>query len=112
MTPVALSRLLTLEARQDAPDGAGGYLKTWVSLGQVWADVQYRTGRDGERGEAAMGVSRCQIIVRAAPFGAVDRPKAGQRFRQGTQVFRIQAVGERGDDARYLTCSAIHEVAT
>ncbi|PIP97899.1 MAG: phage tail protein, partial [Rhodobacterales bacterium CG18_big_fil_WC_8_21_14_2_50_71_9] len=35
-----LTRLLTLEARDDAPDGGGGVAARWVRLGAHWAEVR------------------------------------------------------------------------
>jgi hypothetical protein len=52
-----------------------------------------------------------RITVRAAPYGAPSRPAAGQRFREGTRIFQINAVAEQGVDALFLTCFAEEETA-
>lgn len=107
-----LNRLLMLEAPVRVPDGAGGYAETWTALGEMWAEVSARAGR--ERAEAGVPVSAVshRIVVRSAPHGAASRPKPEQRFREGTRLFVIQAVTERDADGRYLTCFADEEVAT
>ena len=51
-----------------------------------------------------------RVTVRGAPVGSPSRPKAGQRFREGTRLFLIQAVTERDQFGRYLTCFAREEV--
>lgn len=106
-----LNRVLTLEAKQQESDGAGGYSETWVALGALWAEVKPRTGRDRER--EAVGTARVdyRITVRALPVGQAARPEAGQRFREGVRVFRIVAVADQGAEGRYLTCFAREEVS-
>jgi head-tail adaptor len=51
-------------------------------------------------------------VVRGAPVGVPSRPEAGQRFREGSRVYRIEAVAEKDPQGRYLTCFATEEVAT
>jgi len=112
MTGVRLNRQLVLEEAARVPDGSGGWLESWTTLGALWADIRARSGRDtaGQAGQHALGSYR--IIVRAAPAGAPSRPRAGQRFRYGTRIFAITAVTENDAEARYLTCFAQEEVAT
>ena len=105
-----LNRLLTLEALDKVPDGAGGFDEIWMPLGTMWAEVTLRSGR--ERAEAGVPVSSVsyRITVRAAPVEALSRPVPGQRFREGARVYPITAVGERDADALYLTCFAEEEI--
>ena len=106
-----LNRKLVLENPERVSDGAGGYSETWVPLGIIWAEVVTRTGREtGLSGEAVSAVNY-RITLRSAPYGAPDRPKPQQRFREGARVFVIQAVAEDDVDGRYLTCFATEEVA-
>ena len=106
-----LDRRLTLEEVQSVPDGSGGFIQTWVPLGDLWAQVRPGTGT--ERAEDFVTVSKTpyRITVRSAPFGAPSRPKPDQRFTEGTRTFRILAVSDRDDRGRYLTCFAEEEVA-
>lgn len=107
---IHLARRLILEEAVRAPDGAGGFSEHWQALGSLWAEVVPRTGR--ERGGEAVSLSttKFRITVRAAPQGAPSRPRAGQRFRDDTRLFRIEAVTERDAQARFLTCFATEEV--
>ena len=112
MSVPRLNRVLVLEEKVRASDGAGGFSETWQSLGIVWAELRAGTGR--EQGEDFATHSRVpyRITVRATPFGAPSRPKADQRFRDGTRLFSILAVTERGTDGRYLICNAVEEVVS
>ncbi|MEL6685707.1 MAG: head-tail adaptor protein [Pseudomonadota bacterium] len=111
MSAPQLNRSLVLEAPLKVADGAGGYTRDWEPLGVLWAEV--KAGSGTEKAETATTFSRVpyRITVRAAPYGAPSRPVAGQRFRDGTRVFEIYAVAEKGVDATYLTCHAQEEVA-
>jgi head-tail adaptor len=112
MRPVRLNRPLLLEAAQAASDGAGGIFESWVGLGTLWAEITPGTGREAETADELVGaVTGFRITVRAAPPGAPSRPRPGQRFRDGSRVFRILAVAERDPDARYLACTTREEVA-
>lgn len=112
MSMPRLNRALVLEAPQDVPDGAGGANRMWLPLGTLWGEVSLRTGRltGGEAGP--LSVTSYRISVRGAPEGDPARPVAGQRFRAGPRVWRIEAVAERDPEGRYLTCFAQEEVAT
>jgi head-tail adaptor len=104
-----LDRRLELEQPQRAGDGAGGWSRSWESLGAIWAAVRARAGREIEEG--ARGRSRVshRILVRAAPIGSAARPRADQRFRDGERVFLIRAVTEADARGRYLLCWADEE---
>ena len=105
------ARQMVLEVRQTLPDGHGGRDETWVALGQVWADVQARTGRaaNGEAGEVSDTGYR--ITLRGAPHGASNRPRPGQRLRHGARRFAIEAVTEGDALGRTLLCFCREEVA-
>lgn len=107
-----LNRLLILEESLRIPDAAGGFTEDWTPLGEVWAEVTARTGRGAEFGAVPTGRVNWRIVVRSAPVGMPSRPKAGQRFRDGTRYYRIEAVAERDPQGRFLTCFATEEVAT
>ncbi len=105
-----LTRLLTLETPERISDGAGGYSQVWSELGQHWADVSARTGRERAVEGASASLTGYRIVVRGAPVGSESRPRPEQRFREGTRIFRILAVAEFDHAGRYLTCYAEEEV--
>ncbi|QFT59652.1 Phage head-tail joining protein [Sulfitobacter sp. THAF37] len=104
-----LSHALVLETPERLPDGAGGFVEGWLAVGTLWAEINARTGR--ETGSAGALVSRAgfRIVVRGAPFGSPERPRAQQRLRDGQRIFNITAVTERDPEGRYLICHAEEE---
>ena len=111
MKPIQLNRKLILEAPERVPDGAGGFSKGWTPLGELWAEVIARTGREKQGEAVPVSTVGYRITVRGAPVGASNRPLPDQRLREGARVFRILAVTERDPGGRYLTCFAEEEVA-
>jgi head-tail adaptor len=107
-----LNRALTLEGPVMVPDNAGGYAKSWVALGVLWADVAAGSGRDTAGEDLTLSTVPYRITVRAAPVGAPSRPVPQQRFREGARTFRILAVAEKDDDVRHLICFAREEAPT
>ncbi len=110
MAEIKLNRPLVLEEAQRSPDGAGGYIETWVQLGTLWAEVKAGSGNEAQGGGVSLSRTRYRITVRAAPYGAPSRPRPDHRFRDGTRLFRILSVAERDPCARHLVCTAMEEV--
>ncbi|HMO08389.1 MAG TPA: head-tail adaptor protein [Paracoccaceae bacterium] len=104
-----LHRFLELEAEMTTPDGAGGYVRSWVGMGMLPAEVRPGTGREAAGQEVPLSSQGFRIRVRGAPQGAPSRPLAGQRFRDGQRRFAILAVTEDDPDGRYLVCTAREE---
>jgi head-tail adaptor len=105
-----LNRALELEAVVRTPDGAGGFTEAWTALGTLWAEILPGSGSDTLGEERMLSAVPYRVTVRGAPVGATSRPKAGQRFREDTRLFLIQAVTERDQSGRYLTCFSREEV--
>ena len=89
-----LTRLLTLEARDAAPDGGGGVAARWTPLGTHWAEVRPSAAAERTLGGVEISQVTHKIMLRWAPFGAPSRPIASQRFREGARVFDILGVTE------------------
>ena len=104
-----LNRKLVLEMPARMPDGAGGFVQSWMPLGSLWAHVIARTGREAAGVASPMSRVAYKIIVRAASVGSTQRPYPDQRFREGDRLFRIVAVTEDDADGRYLVCTAQEE---
>ena len=111
MKPPRLNRQLTLEAPLRVADGSGGWIESWQPLGKVWAQITARSGREISPERVPVSRVNYNILVRAAPHGAPDRPAPEQRFSEGKRHFHIRAVIENDADARYLTCIATEETA-
>lgn len=99
---VLLNRRLALQTCEATPDGSGGSVHSWRTLGLIWADVRAASGREDFLGARARPRVRYRILVRAAPEGAPSRPRPDQRLREGGRVFDILTVAEHGADGRYL----------
>jgi head-tail adaptor len=110
MTAPHLNRALVLEGAVRTADGAGGFNEAWTALGTLWAEVLPGSGSDVLGEERMLSAVPYRVTVRGAPVGSPSRPQAGQRFREGTRLFLIQAVTERDGQGRYLTCFAREEV--
>lgn len=104
-----LDRKLELEDPQLTADAAGGWNRSWVALGAIWAAVRARSGREVDDGARDRSRVSHRILVRAAPEGSAARPRADQRFRDGARVFLIRAVTEADARGRYLLCWADEE---
>ena len=105
-----LKWLLDLEERQRVADGAGGFDTTWAQLGQLWAHVEARGVSNTEVTGGDTSRIRYRITVRAAAEGAPERPKIGQRLRDGTRAFEVEAVHEADAAGLYLHIWANEEV--
>lgn len=105
-----LNRALVLEGVVRTPDGAGGFTEAWTALGTLWAEVLPGSGNDVLGEERMLSAVPYRVTVRGAAVGAPSRPVAGQRLRESSRIFQIQAVTERDPDGRYLTCFAREEV--
>jgi len=104
-----LNRHLQLQTPARVADGAGGFTQSWMPLGQLWAHVITRAGREAAGAASPMSRVSYKIIVRGAPVGAQSRPQPDQRFVEDERVFRILAVAEDDADGRYLVCTAQEE---
>lgn len=101
---------LALQERQRTPDGAGGFLETWVTLGTLWGEVSARSVGDGDVPGGEASRVRYRITLRAAPETSPARPRIGQRLAAGNRAFLIEAVSERDPAALWLTVWAREEV--
>ena len=110
--PVLLNWLLILEERQRVSDGVGGFLETWVQLGQLWGEIQTRSVQATEVSAGTTSLERHRILVRGAAEGDPRRPAAGQRFRNGSKAYSIDSVSENDASASYLLCWTREEVLT
>ncbi len=106
-----LNRALVLEAPISVPDGAGGQIVSWTALGTLWGELRPRSGRESTGEAGPLSTASYRITVRAAPAGQSNRPEPGQRMVLGPRRFRILAVTEADERARYLNCLAEEEVA-
>ena len=109
MSTPNLNRALVLETPIQTPDGAGGFVLSWDTVGTLWGEVIAGSGRDPAAVEFTLASVPYRITVRGAPVGSPQRPLPEQRLRDGTRVYLLVAVTERDPDGLYLTCFAREE---
>ncbi len=110
MTRPKLNRMMVLERPERVPDGAGGFIQTWIAMGELWCALRARSGRETRGQEISLSRTGFRILVRAAPHGAPSRPEPEQRLRDGARIFRIRSVAEYDQAGRYLACFVDEEV--
>ncbi|MBU2958631.1 head-tail adaptor protein [Paracoccus sp. 1_MG-2023] len=107
MSTPELNVALDLEAPDRVADGMGGWTTGWRRLGRLWCAMDARSGREKTTRLGMVSVVQWRITTHAAPAGDPRRPEPGQRLRNGTRVFVIEAVAEAG--GRHLDCFAREE---
>lgn len=110
MARPVLSRPLVLEAPAMVPDEAGGGDVVWSALGTLWAEVRPGAGRERLGPIAPEGQMLFRVLTRAAPQASPQRPRPGQRFRDGDRVLAILAVAEADATGAFLVSVCREEV--
>jgi SPP1 family predicted phage head-tail adaptor len=65
MPPIAkLHHRLTIEAPEDEPDGAGGVVRLWSPLGQIWAAIEPLAASDAVVADKRIGALTHRIVLR------------------------------------------------
>ena len=108
---VRLTRRFILEAAHIAADDSGGFVTWWCSLGTLWAAMRGQSGREVTGQAGPLSQMRVQIIVRAAPYNASNRPKPGQRFRDANRCFHMSLFSASLQRAVLTRLEADSEVA-
>lgn len=99
-----LSTRLILEERVSTPDGAGGEADEWTTIGVHHVALDARSAAEGEIGERRFGSVNYRATMRYAPHGAVGRPRADQRFREGERIFNILGVADADSRKQWMIC--------
>jgi len=96
-----LRRAAILEAETQAPDGAGGFAKSWLPLATHRVAILPSSGAEAFEGDRQTSRVTHRIRLRAT---AALRPRADHRFTVGNRIFDIRAVFDEGGRGRFLTC--------
>ncbi len=88
----AFTRRMTLEVAERRPDRAGGQTATWTVRGGLWAELKMRSGtlRQGTFGRTQR--TKVELRMPTVPEGHEMRPVPGDRLRDGSQLYEVQAV--------------------
>ncbi len=103
----AISKLrhrLMLEAPEDEPDGAGGVVRIWSPLGQVWAAIEPLGARDAVIADKRIGTLTHRVVLRYR-----DDLTLNHRFRLGPRIFTPRTLRDTAEDGRFLECLVAEE---
>lgn len=97
-----LTHQFALEDPVRTPDTGGGAVIAWTPLGTLWGALEARSGSEGLSGTRPVSRITHRVIVRSAPAGSPQRPRAEQRLRRGDRLFAIVAVTDYEGMASHL----------
>jgi SPP1 family predicted phage head-tail adaptor len=103
---IAIARLrhrLMLEAPDAEPDGMGGVVRVWTSLGEVWAAIEPVSMHEALAADKRVGALTHRAVLRKRSDLTLDH-----RFTLGVRVFWIRALRETAE-GRYLECLLAEE---
>ena len=99
----ALRERVILEALAASPDGAGGRVRTWAPVAEMWAAVTAGS-TDAWRAEAPEPDGLAGRLTRDVTIRWREGVAPAQRFRLGARVLEITAVIDLDERRRFLTC--------
>ncbi len=90
---------LTLQASDEVEDGAGGVIRTWETLGQIWAAIEPISLDDKLLSDKRLGVLTHRIVLRHR-----NDITLSHRFVLGSRVFAVRAVRDPDECGRLTEC--------
>ena len=97
----AMRERLVLEAPQDTPDGAGGFIRTWVEIATLWAGLRPLSAQERVIADAEDHAVTHRILIRWRGDVTTE-----SRFRDGARVFEIRTVFDPDERGRFLNIDA------
>lgn len=94
-----LKRRLVIEVPTETGDGAGGVTRSHATVATVWANLEWITGEERWRQNRPEQAASWRITLRWRA-GLT----AAMRFRDGTRLFAIRAIGDPDGGRRSLVC--------
>ena len=99
-----LRHRLTLETPDDGPDGAGGFVRVWNPLGQVWAAIEPLSANAAVIADQRVGALTHRVTLRHRSDLTLNH-----RFRLGDRLFTLRVMRDREEDGRFLECLVAEE---
>lgn len=90
--PGRLNHRLVIEAPAEAPDGAGGVVRSYADTDTVWAELTPLGGRGEVATETSGAVVSYRILLRTGP-----ELTTRHRLRQGARRFTIVSIVTHDD---------------
>jgi SPP1 family predicted phage head-tail adaptor len=94
-----LRHRLTLEAPDETPDGAGGVVRSWTALGEIWAAIEPLSAGESIVADKRVGRLTHRIVIRHRADLTLNH-----RFRLGTRTFAIRSLRDAEERGRLLEC--------
>lgn len=102
--PGNMRHRLMIEAPDDEADGAGGFVRVWNPLGQVWAAIEPLSASAAVVADRRIGALTHRVLLRLRRDLTLNH-----RFRLGERIFTIRALRDREEDGRFLECLVAEE---
>lgn len=96
-TSSRLRQRLTLQKEVHAADGAGGYIRSWQDVADLWAEIIPLRGKEGFFAARLQSTVTHRILIRYRQ--GVD---AGQRLVFESRAFHIRHVADAGSGGDVL----------
>lgn len=90
---------VTLQAADEVEDGAGGVVRTWQPLAEIWIAIEPVSLGDQVIADKRLGVVTHRIRLRHRTDVTLSH-----RFVLGTRVFSIRALRDPDERDRLLEC--------
>lgn len=101
LDPGQLDRRVTLQSASVSTDGFGQAVRTYSTLAQVWAKVDYRTVKEGEDAEKLTSVNKVRFTIRYR--ADVD---ATIKISWDSKTYEVEGVSLEGRE-RYLILDTV-----
>ena len=101
LDPGQLDRRVTLQSASVSTDGFGQAVRTYSTLAQVWAKVDYRTVKEGEETERLTSVNKVRFTIRYR--ADVD---ATTKISWDSKTYEVEGVSLEGRE-RYLILDTV-----
>ena len=82
-----LDRRITIQQTTETVDSYGQMVRTYSTLGQFWAKVDYVSGNEGEESNRLEAVKRVELVIR---YNSQISEK--QRISWDGDIFEVEAV--------------------
>lgn len=93
----SLRHRVTLERERLVPDEAGSFTRTFVTLGDAWAEIRQKASRDLSEGQRQLRRDLFEVTLRARP-GLAE----ADRLRWGDETFKVTGCRAGDISGRFL----------
>lgn len=100
-TSSMLRHRLTLQKEVQAPDGAGGYVRSWQDVVDLWAEVIPLKGKEGGR-EIFLAARLQSTVTHRIIIRYRQGVNASQRLLFENRAFHIRHVSDTGSSSEML----------